>query len=953
MYHADPPSIDLMTCDWRIVSDDDDVGVKDQWFADTERITNHDNAINGRIGEAWQRSLGVDFVANNIVWYATTVEVPLNWNAERARILFESVANHCTVWINGKKVGDHVGDYVPFQFDISRFVESGATLEIIMRAELIRDHITKGFHDVLSIMHGGIWLGAHIRGSGELVLRPNGLRIDANADSGAVGLIFEFTENISNRDGSIEVTIRSGHNEVCENATTQIKAGATIAKLRFKIPMTSLRRWSPDDPNLFRLEMILRDADGKVSERINRRFGFRTITTRDEQIVLNGEAIFLRGILHWGHEPTHLSPAVPINELRDQMLRLKEMGFNCIGLCMWYPPEYFFDLADELGMLVWQEHPVWQSRMEERDIEEYKRLYREFMRRDANHPAVIVVSATCEHPKFHPDLAKWWWKTARKCLPNHLLQVQTASFAWSNPDETDLYDEHTYDNNNRWVTYLEDLQDHLRAMKTPKPFVMGETILFTSWPDLRAIERSLSENEAGRWWVPKGFQSRLHVERVWRKRFGDERFDRFIQQGDRYHLLGRQFQMECFRSYRNHAGLVMNHLRDVPACTCGFMDDFDRWRFEPSETRGWLSDAILLLRTPGHRRSVEAGEQVRCEIGLSNFCGREVSGDVRLQLSDRDGTSNTVENGKKVFFESRCRLGARNGEVRFIETLIEFPSVKNPKLFNLSLVMEGIESNSWRIWVFPRCDHHTNKSVPSGIYRLCDLSFSKEDAEPDESERGYSRGFGLAARRWVNRLPDPNDLAGSARPWQHDESIPTDACLLITHRLIEPLLEFLANGGAVIHFASKTKKALPNVYDWFFGAVPMVVEPDGDDDDVIGPADHDWVVDLLGFDLTRQYARMVPVHSFSEELQSAIQPIVRLAFTHDLDEVRFNDMLFEVGVGGQGGRLIVSSFDHRDAVGRYLLDRLIERALGLGRKKTSDARSKRVPLALIRDELNA
>ena len=73
-------------------------------------------------------------------------------------------------------------------------------------------------------------------------------------------------------------------------------------------------------------------------------------------------------------------------------------------------------------------------------------------------------------------------------LPARLLEVQTAFFRWADARHGDLHDEHTYDNSNRWVGYLADLQRHLETLPS-KPFVMGETVLFTSWPDIEGIDR--------------------------------------------------------------------------------------------------------------------------------------------------------------------------------------------------------------------------------------------------------------------------------------------------------------------------------------------------------------------------------------------------------------------------------------------------------------------------------
>lgn len=241
-------------------------------------------------------------------------------------------------------------------------------------------------------------------------------------------------------------------------------------------------------------------------------------------------------------------------------------------------------IADETGMLVWQEHPVWQSPMREEDLPEYRRLYGAFLRRDRNHACVAVVSAACEHPCFHPRLAEWWWDEARRELPGVLLQVQTAFFRWTDPERTDLHDEHTYDNSNRWVGYVDDVQEHLRDLP-PRPFVMGETIVFTSWPDVDGIGATAGGERP--WWRPRPLDDMLAREGAWRERYGADAIARLRRDGDRFHLLGRKFQVEQFRRHAGNAGIVMNHLRDVPQCQCGFMDDLGRWRFAPEETRGW------------------------------------------------------------------------------------------------------------------------------------------------------------------------------------------------------------------------------------------------------------------------------------------------------------------------------------------------------------------------------
>lgn len=639
-----------------------------------------------------------------------------------------------------------------------------------------------------------------------------------------------------------------------------------------------------------------------VSDEVWERVGFRTVETNGRHILLNGEPIFLRGVLHWGHEPQHIAPAAPPEQVRAEMERLQAMGFNCICLCMWYAPRYFYEIADELGMLLWQEHPCWHSPMDEEYLPEYRRLFAGFMKRDRNRPSVVIVSAVCEHPCFDEDLAAWWWQEAKVRLPAKLHQVQTSSFAWSDPDQTDLYDEHTYDNNDRWVCYLQDLQDVLGAMDVPKPFVMGESVLFTSWPDLKQIEAAGPDAE---WWQPRYLASGLVFEESVRQRYGEEALERFRKQAERYHLLGRKFQIERFRSYAQHAGLVTNHLRDVPPCSCGFMDDFDRWRFEPGQTRGWLADVPLILETPGHRRGFGSGERVPMSVRVSNLSGRKIEGLVELKCAG------------KVYELEVC---AEAGEVGLSDTVeVEMPVVDEVTRVRAVVRCDRLEdANEWDLWVFPRVGMSETALTPGprpssrgrqekawrAVRRMTGLPFTDAEREWDALEKGYSRGFGIEARSWMSVMPDAGALLPDVAAWAHGTPIPDGVRVIVAHRLTTSLMEFMEQrGGRVVLLASKGAGGMGTRYEWLFGGQPLVVERGP-----VGIGESHWIVDLLGMDLTRRHARVMPVEESG--LAECVEPLVRLVYTHDETSVKMYDFAWMARVGAAGGLLVATSLDH-------------------------------------------
>jgi hypothetical protein len=862
---------------------------------------------------AWQTVLGEGF--HGTAWLRRIVEVPQDLPRgpdRRLWLRFESVATDLTAWIDGVPVGRHRGDWVPFQLELTGAVGTRGAAEMVLRIDEVRaappaaagalqnGHITKGFHDVLSLQHGGVWQPLRLASSGALCAIPDGVRVRPCRESGEVRVGVELEPRPAGAAGHVEARIVDP--DGCAAAAGSVPVGARQRRAEVSLRVGTPRPWSPRDPALYRAHVTLRDDHG-VSEQHAVRFGFRELAARGRTILLNGEPVFLRGVLHWGHEPAHIAPAPTPAEIRDQFRRLRALGFNCVCLCMWYPPRHFHEIADETGMLLWQIHPVWQSRMEPEDRQEYRRLYSAFMRRDGNHPSVAVVSATCEHPCFDAEIAAWWWETARRELPGALLEVQSAFFKWSDHRRSDLYDEHTYESSDRWVCYLRDVEAHLRDLP-PKPFVMGETVAFSDWPDVAALRGQGSGT--ARWWTPRCLEDMARLEGHWTGRHGVATVGRFRRQARRHALLGRKFQLEQFRRYPGNAGLIMNHLRDVPACQCGLIDDLGRWRFEPRECRGWLSDAAILLATPQERRGFTGGGPVDCRIVISNFSAGAFAGPVRVRLEHPGGERPLIVESEML----RCEPGALSEA----PLRIELPAVTEPLRLRVAADAPGMEENTWDLWVFPEPD-----PWPRAARRHQGPPLSPQEREPDEVERGYSRGWGLRAVTWQQVPPDPALLTPELPPLPGAEPVPPQTSVVLCSRLTVPIVRWLARGGRVVLLCSKAAGGIPTSYEWLFGQAPLVVE-----EGPLRPGDGKWIVDLLGYDLTRRHARVIPVQSLG--IADSVDPLIRLAYTHDQREsVRILDQLFTARVGA--GLLVASSLDHTEDAGRFLLRRIVSWAV--------------------------
>ncbi|MCC6286040.1 MAG: hypothetical protein IT439_12205 [Phycisphaerales bacterium] len=864
---------------------------------------------------AWQHEFPDDAPGGptDVLWYGCMLPAWSGRKDARDWVRFASVATDCRVWVNGKPVGGHVGDWTPFAVEVP---PSDGARAMAVRVDRMRPgpvtfdanvpvnggELTKGFHDVLSIQHAGIWGPVTFRRTGPVAIGASGVRAmglprgscsGGRAPWGLARVEFELDAGGAACQVLIEVVDGSGR---CV-ATHELGLDGSARAVSAPIRVEDVALWSPASPALYEARVRVL-AGGALSDAANRRFGFREVRASGRRIHLNGEPLFLSGILDWGHEKVHVAPAPEHAEVRARLIELKNRGINLVCLCMYYPPEHFYDLADEVGVLLWQEHPVWKSRMGESDLAHYRRRYLEFFARDQGHPSVIIVSGSCEHERFHPELARWWRETARAMLPERITQAQTAFIEWAASEHSDLDDEHTYESSGRWPAYLADV-DAALAEREPRPFVLGESVLYVSWPRTEELFASIGGDEAPRpWWFPKGLEALRALERDIAARHGPGELARLRAVADRYHLEGRAFQTQVFRANPDHAGLVHNSVIDMPVVRCGLIDDLGDWRFTPAQMRPWLAPSALILRTPDWRRGFFGGQAIDAELGLSHFGHGTLCTRARLRARYA---------GSEVCIAD-LDFEAPPGEVTWARVRLDLPETATPGTMELTCAGEGLEPTTWRLWVLPR----PGRAPGAGVCAALGRPYAPEELVPDFEERRYSSGWGLSRVTFAPRPP----IAAACAPWagtcRVDSTPPDDTRVVITHRISTALLAWVEGGGRLIALAHKGRGTCPTGHVNMWGLTPFV--PPGSPFDPREAAE-----DLLDHDLSRRWIRSIP----SQRLGFAdqVDPVVRYLYTHDMTErVRIEEGAFAARLGS--GVICVSSLDHAEDAGQWALHAL-------------------------------
>ncbi|HVZ99174.1 MAG TPA: glycoside hydrolase family 2 TIM barrel-domain containing protein [Caulobacterales bacterium] len=320
-----------------------------------------------------------------LMWYKRTFT--LSGAAGKRAFVHVGAANYATtVFVNGTQIGAHEGGFTPFAFEIpAALVREGENqITLGVDSEATWDTVPPRVTDWEN--YGGITRGVHI------VLTPQTFIDDA---------WIRLT-----REGRVAATVRL-NGARARNAEVRVRIAALGLTLHGRTDgdgvwtgeaaaPRNLERWSPDRPQLYAVRV--ETAGDTLRERV----GFRTIETRGDQILLNGEPIFLRGIcIHeeeLGAEPSRI--ITPENARALLTLAKEGLGCNFVRLAHYPHSEITTRLADELGLLVWSEIPVyWRINWENpRTLETARAMLAENIRRDRNRAAIALWSIGNETP---------------------------------------------------------------------------------------------------------------------------------------------------------------------------------------------------------------------------------------------------------------------------------------------------------------------------------------------------------------------------------------------------------------------------------------------------------------------------------------------------------------------------------------------------------------------------
>jgi beta-galactosidase len=356
----------------------------------------HDWSIEGTPREDAPGGGGTGYFPAGTGWYRKSFRLPAGARDQAAWLEFDGVYMNSDVWINGVHLGNRPYGYVSFTYDVTEHLVPGVNV-VAVRVDNARQPNSRWYSG--SGIYRHVWLTVvdrlHVGHWGTYVTTPQ-------ADSsGAEVLVRTRVENRHRtpRRGVLRSVVRdTAGREVARGEIPFSLAMGQEVELNQLLRVESPQLWSVEAPARYTLHSTVRE-DARATDVAVTMFGIRSIAyDKDRGFLLNGRQIKMRGVnLH--HDAGGLGAAVPEQVWRRRLETLKAMGANAIRTAHNPPAPEFLDLCDRLGFLVMAE--AFDEWIIGKVLEGYHKDFAEwserdvtdFVRRDRNHPSIILWSA--------------------------------------------------------------------------------------------------------------------------------------------------------------------------------------------------------------------------------------------------------------------------------------------------------------------------------------------------------------------------------------------------------------------------------------------------------------------------------------------------------------------------------------------------------------------------------
>ena len=491
----------LLDGEWKFAIDMEDIGLIRGWHLGHayEYTANWPGSIEEHMIQAKGMSANERWRDKVFAWYEREFPLPELGDENGGHTLLQLTFGACgyetMVWLNGMLLrtieGEdvHIGEYTSFSYELDPHLMKPVNRLTVRIADTMDADIPRGKQESHVYKRGGIWYQTYTGAIRSIWLE----RVERNRLRSRVGVVsivednlvrFNLTTRIHDPGNYIIRLKVYPQNQVSsiplaeDEYPLKLEAGEKNQRVVLEIPDAKL--WSPETPNLYKLVAELVDENGH-SAAIQTHFGLRKIEARGCCVYLNNKPVYLDGILYQPGTDTY-------EQIKKHMIGMKKLGCNLVRIHIAGVDPRIYNLADEMGMLLWVEVPSPHS-SNARSRSLHKEELMRMLALIGTHPSVVIWSLYNEDwgaqdIATNPETREYimdMYHYMRIAQPQFLVVDNDGwkHISFEGKLKTDLFTVHLYTPElNRWKEMLDALIKGQMEGVAAFPLVVGDPFFY-------------------------------------------------------------------------------------------------------------------------------------------------------------------------------------------------------------------------------------------------------------------------------------------------------------------------------------------------------------------------------------------------------------------------------------------------------------------------------------------
>ena len=724
---------------WEVKLDSTNVGSTDNWAntkLDGTQITLPGTLDDVGLGKPNTLKPAINnYVMSNLTrkhqyigkaWYQKEIEIPEDWEGQNVILNLERIIWESSVFLNGELIGKENSLVGSHDYDLSDKITPGKHLLTILidnsnkfpninvagdkYPDKVNQDMAHAYTNHTQIKWNGILGDIELRSFSNN--QPKNVQVYPNLGLDKLKVTFQ---QLGFAEESVTCIIKSNNGEEVFNQKVSVskKANNTIT---FEIEKPeNLKLWDEFNPNLYSVEV------NTNSGKVDTQFGYKFVSAKDGDLLLNDKRIFLRGNLECVIFPLTGYPPTQKEDWAKLITQAKNYGLNHLRFHSWCPPKAAFEAADEAGFYYQVELPHWSLKVgEDRATTEFLREEAQKIIKDyGNHPSFIFMAMGNE---LQGDISVLNEMVAELKPQDNRHLYATTAFSFQQPTGT----------------RPEPEDEFFIAQWTDKGWIRGQGIFNSKTPHFDAdyssgsehIELPLISHEIGQYSVypdmseiekytgllkPLNF---IAIKEDLQKKGLLEMAPDFTKASGKLAALLYKEEIERAMKTTSFDGFQLLQLQDFPGqgtALVGLLNAFweSKGVISGEEFRQFNSEIVPLVRF--EKAVYESGETFEASIEVANFFEDKMQQTIDWSIKDENGQN--IENG------SIDKIDLAIGNNMNLGKITSLLNINKAQKFTIIVSLKDTKyKNSWNIWVYTKDIIIESKEV------LVTSSFSKAEA---------------------------------------------------------------------------------------------------------------------------------------------------------------------------------------------------------------------------------